>query len=61
MLIKREKFQSQTIGLPHSTIPCLILGVTSARLGSDKYINVKVNTLIAMDLTPTTRHTENGC
>ena len=38
-LIKQNKIQSLTIGLPHSTDPSLILFLValSARLGSDKY------------------------
>ena len=36
-LIKQGKFQSQAIGLPHSTAPCPILIMQSARLVSYKY------------------------
>ena len=35
--VKQRKFQSQTIGLSHSTSPCPILVMSNDRLGSDKY------------------------
>ena len=37
LLIKQGQFQSWMIGLPHSTVPCLIPVMPSARLGSDKH------------------------
>ena len=36
-MIRQEKFQSWTIGLPHSTAPCPILIIQTTRLGNDKY------------------------